>query len=154
MTDATDDADQEIELSEDAENSEEIFVPIQGKVARILSNQKLVFNRGHEYGIEVGDIYAVLRSEPEAILDPDTDEVIGEVDIEKLRVKVVEVQEKISIATTFRKNTVGGINPTAGFGELFAPARVVTETLGTPSSQLPKVDKIVQVGDPVKEIIE
>ncbi len=76
---------------------------IEGKVAGILNKWELVLNVGAADGVQVGMRFAVLNPSGVKIKDPDTNVVLGSVDLEKAVVKVVRVQERICVTRTFRK---------------------------------------------------
>ncbi|WP_156771899.1 hypothetical protein [Mycobacterium sp. 1245805.9] len=75
--------------------------PIVGKVAAIENNFNLVINRGSNHGVKSGMIFAIEDPQGKEIRDPESDELLGYVPTEKIKVKVFEVQEKLSRATTF-----------------------------------------------------
>ena len=129
--------------------------PIRGKVARVLNAREVALNRGSEDGVEVGMVFKILSAKGSDIKDPDTGESIGSVDIEKTSVKVTTVQERVSVASTFRtrKVNVGG-----GLGlinnALFAPPRWEdrVENLKTKESafeDLNEEDSLIKTGDQV-----
>lgn len=91
---------------------------IAGSVARVEDQYTLIINRGSEHGTMPGMVFAVMTEGGDKILDPETAQVIGELPMEKLRVKVVDVQPKYSRATTFRTFTPARIGHPAltGFG--------------------------------------
>ena len=79
---------------------------IRGQVARVLNERELAFNRGSMHGVEVGMRFAV-GVEVSDIVDPETNEPIGSFRSEKVRVEVVEVQERLSVARTYETYTTG-----------------------------------------------
>ncbi|MEU6563333.1 hypothetical protein [Nocardia nova] len=117
-----------------------------GRVARVLSGRRLVINRGSDHGVGEDQVYAVMSPEGEVITDPDTEEVIGVVPVEKIRVRITEVQPRLAIGQTFRKVMVGGAN----IGGLFGPAREEVEAINSPTDERPLVDRVVRIGDPVE----
>ncbi len=130
--------------------------PIHGKVARVLNAQEVALNRGAVDGVEVGMIFKILSEKGSAIKDPDTDELLGSVEVEKTSVKVTSVQERVSVASTYReyKVNVGG----SGIGllarGLFEPPKWEThvETLRIEENtkeELEEEDTYVKTGDPV-----
>jgi hypothetical protein len=133
---------------------------IRGKVARILNRRQLVINRGNEHGVTVGMQFAVLYALGTDILDPDTKEPLGSIPVPKVIVKVVRVEERLSIASTFRRyRTVAGPLVTwADFANLNRPSEVRVETLSTDEStfkqELKEADSFVRVGDEVAEVVE
>ena len=135
---------------------------IRGKVARILSSRELALNVGLERGVELDMLFDVLDPTSENIRDPDTRQVIGSLSRPKVRVKIVDVQEKISVASTYRGKDVniGGTGPSLNaWATLLAPPRWVREfeTLKTEEAtweDLKEEDSYVATGDPVVQVIE
>ena len=73
---------------------------IEGKIAKILNTRELVLNRGSDDGVSVDMEFAVL--EPRlSIIDPETKEPLGELEREKIRVRVFETHPKFSLARTY-----------------------------------------------------
>jgi len=70
---------------------------IEGKVAKILDKYSLVINRGREHGV-TEDMRFVIYQEGETIIDPDGGKTLGKLEIVKGKVKIDNVQEKISTA--------------------------------------------------------
>jgi hypothetical protein len=131
---------------------------IEGKVARILNRRQLVVNRGSKDGIVVGMQLAVLNRKGLDVQDPDTRETMGSVELPKVQVKVVQVQENMCVAQTFRtfrtaSGPLSSLNVMAG---LTAPGRTETETLRTDEAtykeELSEEDSYVHVGDKIVEI--
>jgi cell shape-determining protein MreC len=83
---------------------------IEGSIARVEDQYTVIINRGSEHGVEDGMIFAVMAEDVDPIIDPETDEVIGQLPREKLRVKVFEVHPKYSRAQTFRTFVRPGIS--------------------------------------------
>ena len=84
--------------------------PIRGKVARVLNSREVALNKGSSDGVEVGMIFKIL-SPASAIKDPDTGELLGSIELEKISVEISAVYERVSVASTYRthKVNVGGI---------------------------------------------
>ena len=134
--------------------------PIRGKVARILNSREVALNIGGEDGVTPGMFFDILVPGVDNITDPDTGEILGSLDIAKTRVKVVRIQDRLSVATTYRKQQVnmGG----RGFlaRGMFEAPRWVTkyETLKTNESmayrshELSEEESYVSVGDPVVQV--
>ena len=139
--------------------------PIRGKVARILNSRDLVINVGSRDGVVVGMYFDVLDPKGEDIKDPDTGEVLGSVERSKVRVQVVKVQERLSVASTYKKREVniggrgaGLTSLSGGFAELFMPPKFVTkyETLKTTErtwEDLDESESYVKIGDPVVQVV-
>ena len=136
--------------------------PIRGKVARVLSTREVALNKGANDGVQVGMVFKILYSKGSDITDPDTAEVIGSVELEKASVRVVLVQDRVSVASTFRTHrvNVGGSGVELGeFARLFTPPKWETrvETLKArenPIQDLPEEESFVKTGDPVVQVME
>ncbi len=131
--------------------------PIMGKVAGVLNERELTINIGSKNDVCVDMKFKILASSPFKVKDPDTQEVLGTLDREKVRVKVIEVFEKYSICKTFRKITTGGFN-IPNIAALMQPRREIPETLKAEDSTLPpplsEAESFVKKGDRVVQLIE
>jgi len=130
---------------------------IQGKVAAVVNERELAINVGKKSGVRVGMKFKVLTDNPTEIRDPETNDVLGYIDREKVRVKAVDVQESFSICRTYEIYIIGGqwhnlMNAT----DMFAPPREEPETLEADSSALiPPVatqERYIKKGDRVVQI--
>jgi hypothetical protein len=140
--------------------------PIRGKVARVLNSRELALNLGSEHGVRIGMFFDILDPKGDNITDPDTGEIIGSIERAKVRVKVVSVQARLSVASTYKKERVniGGSGSLVGFGssglsKLFLPPEYITqyETLKTQErtwEDLSEDESYVKSGDPVVEVQE
>jgi hypothetical protein len=118
---------------------------IEGKVAQLLSARELVINRGAEAGVKVGMRFAVLDSNAPEVVDPETGQSLGKVDVAKTLVKVVRIFPHMSVARTFRTYETGG-----AFASLMAREKYV-ERIGSTEENLAHPDLSepanVEVGD-------
>lgn len=137
--------------------------PITGKVARILNSREMALNVGSEHGVEKGMCFDVMDPTGEEITDPDTGEVLGSVTRPLVRVRVIKVMEKLSVASTFKRTQVNEGGPGLGVGDTFArmlmPPKWITkyETLKTTEKtweDLPESKSYVKTGYPVVQVIE
>lgn len=137
--------------------------PIRAKVARILNTREIAITAGSNLGIKKDMIFDVIDPKGENIRDPDTNEVLDSLSRCKVRVKIVEVKEKISVASTYRLETVniggsgGGL--LGGLDLLIPPPKYVEvyETFKTSEQAgkeyLDESESFVKIGDPVIEVI-
>jgi hypothetical protein len=129
---------------------------IEGQVARVLNAREVAINRGADHGVQEGMRFAILNRQGAGITDPETDEPLGSVEIEKAVVKVVRVHPKLSVARTFRKLRVGG-SLNFGMEALFGASRTETETLKsderTYKEELDESESYVKTGDPVVQVV-
>ncbi|MDT4848241.1 hypothetical protein FQZ97_823280 [compost metagenome] len=136
---------------------------LRGKVARILDTRNLVINLGSNQGVVVGMYFDVLDPNGEDIKDPDTGEILGSVDRPKVRVQVIKVEERLSVASTYRKKVVNiggrGVGLGNNLADMFLPPKHVTryETLKTTEKTWENLDEsesFVKTGDPVVQVLE
>ena len=135
--------------------------PIRGKIASVLNSREVALNKGLVDGVEVGMIFKILSPSGSAITDPDTGELLGSVELEKTSVKVILVQDRVSVASTYRthKINVGGSGSLLFASRLFEPPKWEThfETLKTEEAtreELDEEDTYVKTGDPVVQHLE
>ena len=138
---------------------------IRAKVARVLNSREIVIAAGTDNGVDVGMYFDVMDPKGEDIRDPDTGKVLGSVERPKVRVRVTQAQDQISVASTFRKRTVNIGGTGTYFGDLGAfsralmPPKYVTkyETLKTNErtwEDLSEEQSYVKIGDPVVQVID
>lgn len=137
--------------------------PIRGKVARVLDARHLVINVGTTHGVSVGMYFDVLDAKGDEIKDPDTGDVLGSIDRPKVRVLVTKVQDKLSVASTFKKKEINiggrGNMEVSGLAQMFMPPKYVAkyETLKTAEKtweDLAEEESYVKSGDPVVQVME
>ena len=140
--------------------------PIRGKIAAVLNEREIALNLGSAKGVSVGMYFDVMSLESGDIIDPDTKDVLGSIERPKVRVRVTEVQEKFSVASTYRSErvNVGGtfenkIFDMGPFARALMPPKWITkpETLKTSKKILEALneeDSYVQVGDPVRQVLK
>ena len=88
---------------------------IEGKVAAIVNRRELVINRGADAGVQEGMKFRVMDRLLE-ITDPESNETLGTLEREKVRVKVSEVHPKFSLAMTYETYEVSEPNLASIFG--------------------------------------
>lgn len=132
--------------------------PITGKVARILSDREVALNIGEDNGVELGMLFDIMS--PYDIKDPDSGEVLGSVLRPKIRVKVVQVQDRVSVASTYKTQRVNVGGKGMDLGNLFLqPPRWETriETLQKTNAtqrEISEADSYASTGDPVVQAFE
>ena len=135
---------------------------IRGKVARILNSREIAINVGSDHGVFPGMYFDVMDRNHEDIKDPDTQEVLGSIQRPKIRVRTTVVQEKLSVASTYKTKqvNVGGAEiGFAGLSRALMPPKWITkyETLKTEEKtweDLGEQKSFVKTGDPVVQVIE
>lgn len=134
--------------------------PVRGKVAKVLNHREVALNRGFADGVKLGMKFDILNPDSQEIRDPDTNEALGFIERPKSRVRVTQVQDRVSVAETFRfrKVNVGGDG--VGWG-MFQPPKWEKryETFRENGAKSKSKDgaefsKLVSVGDPVVQAVE
>lgn len=69
------------------------------KVVHVLNDYTVVINRGWASGVKVGDTYLVYSLGPE-LIDPDTNESLGQLELVRGRAVVRHLQEKVATLET------------------------------------------------------
>ena len=133
--------------------------PIRGKVARVLNSREVAINKGSDDGVKIGMIFKILSTKGSEIKDPDTGEPLGSVDLVKTSVKVTVVQERITVASTYRSHRVNVGGRGLALAGLFEPPKWETrvETLRIDEAAIEDLDEedaIVHTGDPVVQDLE
>lgn len=72
---------------------------IRGRIIRIIDTRTIIVNLGKKDGITDSSVFHIL-GEPEEIIDPLTEEILGSVLVVKSKLKASQVFENFSIATT------------------------------------------------------
>ncbi len=69
---------------------------MEGKVVKLVDNDKLAINIGSQDGIKKNDIFIIFEKQEE-IFDPDTQESLGNLEVPKLKMQVFNIQDKITL---------------------------------------------------------
>lgn len=126
--------------------------PIRGLVADIVSETDVALNIGAKAGVEIGMKFAVLRPTGQEILDPANGKLLETLLVARTVVKVVHVQELVSVARTFRVRKANSIF--AAFGSTTERKETLRSDQKSIARELAEEDSIVKVGDPVVEYAE
>lgn len=124
---------------------------LKGKILKILSSYSVVISLGREQGVKRGMRF-IIYEEGEMIKDPETNADIEKLELVKGEVEITAVQEKISIAESFK--TVKRVYDPLNIVSYIYPREVIDkekralieEKIEEPTS--PKV----KVGDLVRQI--
>ena len=82
---------------------------IDAKVASVLSRRDVAFNAGSDQGVREGDIATVVQETE--IADPETEESLGVIRRAAVRLRIYEVQPKLSVGRTYES-----VQPASTFG--------------------------------------
>lgn len=124
-----------------------------GKVVRINSDYEIVINKGLLDGVEEDHEFTIVGV-GESILDPDTGEDLGQLEIVRGNVRAMHVQPKMATLSTYEyeqsesKKEIRKVSPTARGSSLFLVGTkdTVTESI-TPGKRIRKNLKGVRIGD-------
>ena len=105
--------------------------------------------------------FNVLDQKSEDITDPDTGELLGSVERPKVTVKIIDVREKLSVASTYKvkKVNIGGQGRNySALTQMLMPPRWISkyETFKTEEKTWEDLDEkssYVKVGDPVVQVM-
>ena len=127
--------------------------PIRGKVAKVISTRVVALNIGTNSGVQEGMLFDIVVAGTLEITDPETGEVLGTVQPSaKARVKVYRVNKKISLASTYRTESIGGLRLR---GDHAFGIRVETlHTRDTLHEAFSERTSYVIAGDAVVQVIE
>lgn len=109
-----------------------------GKVADILGEYELAINIGKNSGVKQGMEFAVLGKK--LITDPDSHKTLGTYNYDKLRVRVTQVEDNYSVAST-----------TSSFGFDLGVTVSRPKLKSDMPSALLDLDREISVGDIVEE---
>lgn len=82
---------------------------IKGRIIRLLDNRTVIVNLGAKDGIRKGVVFSILGN-PELVVDPVTQQVLGELVIVKDKITANQVEEKFTIARKPETVTTGLVN--------------------------------------------
>lgn len=130
------------------------------KVASIIDNRTLVVNAGLNAGISVGDKFKIFSAQGKIIKDPDSGKSLGKLEIEKMPVVVVKVEENFSVAETFKYREVNEGGTYNGFNTIsnyLQPPKIkkVYDSFDMEDTEKREIDiekSIVKIGDIVRKI--
>jgi hypothetical protein len=71
---------------------------IEGRVARILTDEGIVISRGSDHGVREGKRFVVF-AEMDEVEDPETGASLGKLELVKARIVASHVQERMTICT-------------------------------------------------------
>lgn len=128
---------------------------ITGKVALVLGPRELVINKGTRDGVWNGMKFAVLDLRASNVSDPDTDEILGSISMEKIRVQVVKAEARVALARTYERVYVpSGLGFSSNLQEILAGTAPRYKTFTSESATWDETKSIVKRGDTVEQIIE
>src|SRR5699024_3427214 len=70
------------------------------KIVKILDEYNVVINAGTNHDLKQSDQFQIIDKEGSEVIDPDTQEVIGTLDLIKATVEVTELHEKMCICSS------------------------------------------------------
>ncbi len=126
---------------------------IEGNVAKILNTRELIINRGSQDGVELNMEFVVLDPAL-TIIDPHTEECLGQLEREKIRVRVFETHPRFSVARTYE--TYQELNPDSilpSIASSFTPYVTKVKRINTSRSTVDREGVAnVGIGDKVTQL--
>lgn len=110
-------------------------VVVTGKVAEVISDREVVLNKGYADGVREGMYFKILDPNAFNVVDPDTGEVLGGLKRVKVALVAKQVAERLTLATTFRTETVN-------VGGTFVTGLDVMAKAITPPRYVEKVERL------------
>lgn len=114
--------------------------PITGLVARLVTNEDLLINKGYNDGVTKGMLFDVLDPLTQDVYDPATGEPLGSIDRILATVYVTEVMPRLSMAHLLHSR---------GLSILSDTARIMSGYSGPPRPTGDSWPEGVKEGDPV-----
>lgn len=127
----------------------------QLKIVKILDEYNVVINGGTRDNVSINDKFQILDKKGSLVIDPDTGEEIGYLDLIKATVTVTEVQEKMCICTSPKYNVID--SPFSDIGSMIPNFYTVKrDKLNVDNKQitggLRKSNTPIKIGDSVQLI--
>jgi len=116
------------------------------KVVKVIDKYTLVINAGTEKGVRVGQSFLIVGI-GETIVDPDTNESLGQLEIVRGRARVSHVQDRIATLASselekqpdvkeIKKVSTGSSAKGVGLMGIFGPQETVTESIKPTDPQI------------------
>jgi hypothetical protein len=136
---------------------------IQTKVAKVLNPTSVILAAGSDDGVKEGMEF-VIYDLSETILDPETGEDLGKLELVKGRVYAVHVQDKLTWAQTKSRTAERVVDPVALLAKSWFPdaflygkqtiKETISEQLKVEGPATPEFDRTVRVGDKVRSVYQ
>ena len=123
--------------------------PIRGKVAQILDSRQIVLNVGTSDQVAVGMSFKIINPKGEQIRDPESNQILGSIESPRAFVRVIEVHDRLSVATTSAANPAITPATLGPFARVLMPPRWVDQYESL-SANL----NTVNIGDPAVQVIQ
>lgn len=81
---------------------------IRAKIAKILSEDEFVINKGDIDDVERGMIFVVKDDRLDDIVDPDTGESLGSIDRPRLSIRITKVGERAALGKRYERHSAWG----------------------------------------------
>jgi hypothetical protein len=125
---------------------------INGAVAKLITDDELVINRGSDQGVAKNMRFWILDPRTEDIVDPETGEHLGGVPRSKVIVEAVTVGPKVTLARRVPPPTFGATGLSGSIGSVLASIPAETTRKEEPIGIIERWPEGVMVGDPVRSI--
>lgn len=130
--------------------------PIRGRVAQVLNSREITLTVGAFDGVMEGMYFDVMDPEGEDITDPDSDEVLASIERPKVRVQIIRVQDRLSVASIYTR-TIKNVGRAISDAGLLSRLLVLLGWVKTEEKirkGLAAEESNVKIGDPVLQVVE
>lgn len=125
------------------------------RVVKIINSKQLVINAGTNDGVTENQLFRIVSPDEnaESVIDPDTGENLGTLNLVKATVVITTVYPKMSIVEAPEKKVSGYsmINPTDTIMKNLAGERYIRPDLNIDPTEItggfPSTDKTIKIGD-------
>ena len=124
---------------------------VKTAVARIFSPRHVALSAGARDGVKEGMVF-VIYALGDPIFDPSTGDSLGQLEIVKGRVRVVNVQDKVCQATTLSRTASELVNPLENLLGTRREFKTTQDELKVDDLQPFTVDLTVRVGDAARSV--
>lgn len=118
--------------------------PIEGRVARLVTDEELILNIGGRDGVTVDMDFVIVDPRTQDISDPITGEGLGSISRHKATVRVYRVTERLALARNVKRHGISAISAiSAALAGYEGPGTLTGSTwpngvdVGDPARQLP-----------------
>lgn len=109
-------------------------------VASVLSSDRVVINKGREYGVRVGNRFLIYELDDGEITDPITKESLGRLEIPKGTGRIVSVQPRMAVLESDKEPSTNRGLSVSAITDLMQPSAMA------PFRSPQKGDKVKRIG--------
>lgn len=69
---------------------------MEARIVKVLSDSKITINKGRYDGVKKGSMYLIYSLDPDDVIDPETGENLGKIEIPKGYARVIHIQDRLT----------------------------------------------------------